>query len=64
MEMVPYKVIRLNSFENEKEVQTLKISLFSGGSGNERFVNLIKDLPGVELNIIVNGYDDESQLEK
>ena len=36
----------------------VKISLFSGGSGNDRFINLIKKIPGVEIDIIVNGYDD------
>lgn len=36
----------------------IKISLFSGGSGNDRFINLIKNIPGVEIDIIVNGYDD------
>ena len=36
----------------------VKITLFSGGSGNIRFINLINTLPGVELNILVNGYDD------
>ena len=36
----------------------VKIALFSGGSGNIRFVNLINNLPGVELSILVNGYDD------
>ena len=36
----------------------IKISLFSGGTGNERFVNLLKNIPGVELDIIINGYDD------
>ena len=35
-----------------------KISLFSGGTGNNRFINLIKEIPGVDINIIVNGYDD------
>ena len=36
----------------------IKISLFSGGSGNDRFINLIKNISGVEIDIIVNGYDD------
>ena len=36
----------------------IKISLFSGGSGNDRFINLIKNIPGAEIDIIVNGYDD------
>ena len=36
----------------------VKITLFSGGSGNVRFINLINSLPSVELNILVNGYDD------
>ena len=36
----------------------IKISLFSGGTGNDRFVSLIKSIPGAEINIIVNGYDD------
>ena len=35
-----------------------KIVLFSGGTGNTRFVNLINKLPDVELSILVNGYDD------
>ena len=38
--------------------QKIKIALFSGGSGNVRFINLINSLTEVELNIIVNGYDD------
>lgn len=38
--------------------QKIKIALFSGGSGNVRFINLINSLKEVELNIIVNGYDD------
>ena len=41
-----------------KKNLNIKISLFSGGSGNDRFVDLIKKLNNVELNIIVNGYDD------
>ena len=36
----------------------IRISLFSGGTGNDRFVHLLKNIPGVEINIIVNGYDD------
>jgi len=36
----------------------VKIALFSGGSGNIRFINLINNLPGAELTILVNGYDD------
>ena len=36
----------------------IKISLFSGGSGNDKFINLIKNIPGAEIDIIVNGYDD------
>lgn len=36
----------------------VKIALFSGGSGNIRFINLINNLPNVELTILVNGYDD------
>ena len=35
----------------------IKISLFSGGTGNDRFVNLLKNIPGIEIDII-NGYDD------
>ena len=35
----------------------IKISLFSGGSGNNRFIDLIKNIPKLETNIIVNGYD-------
>ena len=35
-----------------------KIVLFSGGTGNTRFVNLVNKLPNVELSILVNGYDD------
>jgi 2-phospho-L-lactate transferase/gluconeogenesis factor (CofD/UPF0052 family) len=41
-----------------RENQKVKIALFSGGSGNIRFINLINSLEDVELNIIVNGYDD------
>ena len=41
-----------------KKKSNIKISLFSGGSGNDRFINLLKNIPGVEINIIVNGYDD------
>ena len=41
-----------------KKNSNIKISLFSGGSGNDRFVDLIRELNNVELNIIVNGYDD------
>ena len=36
----------------------IKISLFSGGSGNDRFISLLKNIPDVEINIVVNGYDD------
>ena len=36
----------------------IKISLFSGGTGNDRFVNLLKNIPGIEIDIIINGYDD------
>ena len=32
----------------------IKISLFSGGSGNDRSINLIKNISGVEIDIIVN----------
>lgn len=35
-----------------------KIVLFSGGTGNIKFVNLISSIPDVELSILVNGYDD------
>ena len=35
-----------------------KIALFSGGTGNIKFINLINSMPDVELNILVNGYDD------
>ena len=41
-----------------QEKSTIKISLFSGGTGNDRFVNLLKNIPGVKIDIIVNGYDD------
>ena len=34
----------------------VKISLFSGGTGNDRFVSLIKSIPGTEIDIIVNSY--------
>ena len=36
----------------------IKICLFSGGTGNDRFVQLLKDIPKIRLDIIVNGYDD------
>ena len=36
----------------------VKISLFSGGTGNNRLINLIKNIHGANINIIVNGYDD------
>ncbi len=36
----------------------INICLFSGGSGNQAFVQLLKNIPEIELNIIVNGYDD------
>ena len=36
----------------------IKICLFSGGTGNNRFVQLLKDIPEITLDIIVNGYDD------
>ena len=36
----------------------INICLFSGGTGNDRFVQLLKDIPNVSLDIIVNGYDD------
>lgn len=36
----------------------IKIVLFSGGTGNVRFVNLLNNMPEVELCILVNGYDD------
>ena len=36
----------------------INICLFSGGTGNDRLVQLLKDIPNVTLNIIVNGYDD------
>ena len=34
------------------------ITLFSGGSGNVRFIELIKNIPEIRLSIVVNGYDD------
>ena len=36
----------------------IKICLFSGGTGNDRFIQLLKDIPEITLDIIVNGYDD------
>ena len=36
----------------------IKICLFSGGTGNNRFVQLLKGIPEITLDIIVNGYDD------
>ena len=36
----------------------LKICLFSGGTGNKGFIQLLKNIPEVHLDIIVNGYDD------
>ena len=36
----------------------IKICLFSGGTGNKGFIQLLKNIPDIELNIIVNGYDD------
>ena len=30
----------------------IRISLFSGGSGNDRFISLIKSIPGVKIDII------------
>jgi len=36
----------------------IKICLFSGGTGNNRFIQLLKDIPEITLDIIVNGYDD------
>jgi len=36
----------------------INICLFSGGTGNDRFVQLLKNIPNVSLDIIVNGYDD------
>ncbi len=36
----------------------IKISLFSGGSGNDRFIKLLSKINEIELNILVNGYDD------
>jgi 2-phospho-L-lactate transferase/gluconeogenesis factor (CofD/UPF0052 family) len=38
--------------------KTINITLFSGGSGNVRFIELIKNIPEINLTIIVNGYDD------
>ena len=36
----------------------LNICLFSGGTGNKGFIQLLKNIQEIELNIIVNGYDD------
>lgn len=36
----------------------IRISLFSGGSGNDRFIKLLSKIDEIELNILVNGYDD------
>ena len=36
----------------------INICLFSGGTGNDRFVQLLKNIPNVSLDIIINGYDD------
>ena len=38
--------------------KTINVTLFSGGSGNVRFIELIKNIPEINLTIIVNGYDD------
>ncbi|MBL61070.1 MAG: hypothetical protein CMI85_02955 [Candidatus Pelagibacter sp.] len=36
----------------------INITLFSGGSGNVRFIELLKKIPNIKLSILVNGYDD------
>ena len=36
----------------------IKISLFSGGSGNLELVKLLSNLDFIDLTIIINGYDD------
>ena len=36
----------------------MNICLFSGGSGNKDFIQILKKIPEINLNIIVNGYDD------
>jgi 2-phospho-L-lactate transferase/gluconeogenesis factor (CofD/UPF0052 family) len=36
----------------------LNICLFSGGTGNKGFIQLLKNIPEIHLDIIVNGYDD------
>ncbi len=38
--------------------KNLNICLFSGGSGNKDFIQILKKIPEINLNIIVNGYDD------
>jgi len=42
----------------------IKISLFSGGSGNDRFINLIKNISGVEIDILLMAMTMANRPEK
>ena len=39
-------------------MKNLKITLFAGGSGNSRLINIISKIKNIDIKIIVNCYDD------
>lgn len=39
-------------------MEKIKITLFAGGSGNSRLINIISKLENIEVKVIVNCYDD------
>ena len=53
-----YENISFSEISKMEKNKQHEITLFSGGSGNDRFINLIKSLSNIKLNIVINGYDD------
>ena len=39
-------------------MKKITISIFTGGSGNTELIKLLNKIKNVELNLIINGYDD------
>ena len=39
-------------------MKKIKISIFTGGSGNTELIKILNKIKNIELNLIINGYDD------
>ena len=39
-------------------MKKLKISIFTGGSGNSEIIKILSRNKKIDLNLIINGYDD------